>query len=170
MNKNALDDTIEMINLDDVGTDTMEISFDEMQEPNPALGADVEMVMQNTRVFSTEELDAVLQKNLETLVESNEIGETRVIASSDIEEKISKQEEEISEIEVNEDIDDISDEDIEGEDIADETDEFSGEEETGDYIDSDDNDYEFDDSDDEEEIPSKETLKEESDDEEAVVE
>lgn len=158
MNKNALDDTIEMINLDDVGTDTMEISFDEMQEPNPALGADVEMVMQNTRVFSTEELDAVLQKNLETLVESNEIGETRVIASSDIEEKISKQEEEISEIEVNED--------IEGEDIADETDEFSGEEETGDYIDSDDNDYEFDDSDDEEEIPSKETLKEESDDEE----
>lgn len=166
MNKNALDDTIEMINLDDVGTDTMEISFDEMQEPNPALGADVEMVMQNTRVFSTEELDAVLQKNLETLVESNEIGETRVIASTDIEEKISKQEEEISEIEENEDIDDISDEDIEGEDIADETDEFSGEEETGDYIDSDDNDYEFDDSDDEEEIPSKETLKEESDDEE----
>lgn len=158
MNKNALDDTIEMISLDDVSSNTMEISFDEMQEPNPALGADVEMVMQNTRVFSTEELDAVLQKNLETLVESNEIGETRVIDSSIIEDKISETNENLPDSDS--ELDESEETEIFEEEDEDSEEDFEDLEEA-----EDENDYEFDDSDDDE-VPSKKEVPYEEDSEE----
>ncbi len=148
MSKNVFDDTIEMVSLDDVSSNTMEISFDEMQEPNSKLGADLEMVMQETRVFSTKDIDEALLKNMEALAKADEIGETRIIdlPANEIEmnpEEASSEEFDDSDENIG---DDEENEDIEEDDEAEEVDEDADESE-------DDDDLEFDDSDDGEILP-----------------
>lgn len=76
MKTNSFDNINEMKNIDDISIEDMEVSYDETNEANPELGADVEMVMQETTVFSTEELSAVLEKNQEMI----DVDATRVIS------------------------------------------------------------------------------------------
>lgn len=64
--------------------DDMVVSFNEADEPNPELAADVEMTMQETRMFSSKDILAALSDD-ENI--SEEMGETRVIDMRKIEEE-----------------------------------------------------------------------------------
>ena len=74
--KNIFDTDIEMVNLDTIGN--LEVSYDEMSSPNPELANDVQMVMKETQVFSSDEIEKALEKNA---VEDMglDLGQTRVI-------------------------------------------------------------------------------------------
>ncbi|MCR5848676.1 MAG: Ig-like domain-containing protein [Lachnospiraceae bacterium] len=86
MKKNIFDTEIEMIDLDSVGN--MEVSYDDKLEPNSKLGNDVEMVMKETQVISSEEIEAIMESNTE-ISEEIDAGETKVIDTESIEEEIS---------------------------------------------------------------------------------
>ena len=77
MKKNIFDTQIEMIDLDSIGN--MEVSYDETSAPNPELGNDVEMVMQETQVISEEDIQAAIEKQQSEIPEELVSGETRVI-------------------------------------------------------------------------------------------
>lgn len=75
MKKNIFDTEIEMI---DLNTEDMEISYDGMSEPNKELGRDIQTMMKETQVFSAEEVE----ERLEEVAASDEqalAGATRVI-------------------------------------------------------------------------------------------
>ncbi len=76
MKKNIFDTEIEMI---DLNTEEMEISYDGMTEPNKELGKDIQTMMKETQVFSAEEVE----ERLEEVAANDEqalAGETRVIS------------------------------------------------------------------------------------------
>ncbi|MCR4697416.1 MAG: hypothetical protein K5654_08900, partial [Lachnospiraceae bacterium] len=76
MKKNIFDTEIEMI---DLNTEDMEISYDGMSEPNKELGRDIQTMMKETQVFSAEEVE----ERLEEVAASDEqalAGATRVIS------------------------------------------------------------------------------------------
>ncbi len=75
MNNNDFDNTIEKKDIENISIENMEVSYDESSEVNPKLGAEVEMAMQETTIFSTEELSAVLDKSQEP----EDLNATRVI-------------------------------------------------------------------------------------------
>lgn len=76
--KNIFDTDIEMIDLDSVGD--LEFRYEELGAPNPELGDDLKMVMKETQVFSSDEIEKALEKNA---VEEMglDLGQTRVIDS-----------------------------------------------------------------------------------------
>ena len=76
--KNIFDTDIEMIDLDSVGD--LEFRYEELGAPNPELGDDLKMVMKETQVFSSDEIEKALEKNA---VEEMglDMGQTRVIDS-----------------------------------------------------------------------------------------
>ncbi len=79
--KNIFDTEIEMIDLDSIG----EISYDGLDEPNPELGNDVEMVMKETQVFSAEDIEAAISRHNEELNAEQDFGATKVVPEEDIE-------------------------------------------------------------------------------------
>ena len=74
--KNIFDTEIEMIDLDSIGD--LEFRYEELGAPNPELGDDLKMVMKETQVFSSDEIEKALEKNA---VEDMglDLGQTRVI-------------------------------------------------------------------------------------------
>ena len=74
--KNIFDTDIEMIDLDSVGD--LEFRYEELGAPNQELGDDLKMVMKETQVFSSDEIEKALEKNA---VEDMglDMGQTRVI-------------------------------------------------------------------------------------------
>ncbi|MBP5495275.1 MAG: Ig-like domain-containing protein [Lachnospiraceae bacterium] len=59
--KNIFDTEIEMIDLDSIGD--LEFRYEELGSPNPVLGDDLNMVMKETQVFSSDEIEKALEKN-----------------------------------------------------------------------------------------------------------
>ena len=76
--KNIFDTEIEMIDLDSVGD--LEFRYEELGAPNQELGDDLNMVMKETQVFSSDDVEKALEKNA---VEEMglDFGQTRVIDS-----------------------------------------------------------------------------------------
>ena len=74
--KNIFDTEIEMIDLDSVGN--MELRYEELGSPNKELGEDLEMVMKETQVFSPDEVEKALEKNMQKEFEL-ELDATRAI-------------------------------------------------------------------------------------------
>ncbi|MBP5530072.1 MAG: Ig-like domain-containing protein [Lachnospiraceae bacterium] len=76
--KNLFDTDIEMIDLDSIGN--LEFRYEELGAPNPELGDDLKMVMKETQVFSSDDIEKALEKNA---VEEMglDLGQTRVIDS-----------------------------------------------------------------------------------------
>ena len=104
--KNIFDTDIEMIDLDSVGD--LEFRYEELGSPNQELGDDLKMVMKETQVFSSDEIEKALEKNA---VEDMglDLGQTRVIDPiEEVEGFLS--DEEVAET-VNEEVYDIPEED-----------------------------------------------------------
>ncbi|MBP5564968.1 MAG: Ig-like domain-containing protein [Lachnospiraceae bacterium] len=76
MKKNIFDTEIEMI---DLNTEDMEISYDGMSEPNKELGRDIQTMMKETQVFSAEEVEERLEE-IDANDEQALAGATRVIS------------------------------------------------------------------------------------------
>ena len=76
--KNIFDTDIEMIDLDSIGD--LEFRYEELGSPNQELSEDLNMVMKETQVFSSDEIVKALEKNV---VEDMQLdfGQTRVIDS-----------------------------------------------------------------------------------------
>ena len=76
--KNIFDTEIEMIDLDSIGD--LEFRYEELGSPNPELSNDINMVMKETQVFSSDDIEKALEKNA---VEDMglDLGQTRVIDS-----------------------------------------------------------------------------------------
>ena len=148
--KNIFDTEIEMIDLDSVGN--LDFIYEEMGSPNPELGDDLKMVMKETQVFSSDDIEKALEKNAVEEMELD-LGSTRVIdpieeiegflSDDEVEETVNEEVFETSEIEetVEEDLD-------EEEPEAEDSDTSEYEEETS--------DDEEEVSDEEEEIPENE--------------
>ena len=148
--KNIFDTEIEMIDLDSVGN--LDFIYEEMGSPNPELGDDLKMVMKETQVFSSDDIEKALEKNAVEEMELD-LGSTRVIdpieeiegflSEDEVEETVNEEVFETSEIEetVEEDLD-------EEEPEAEDSDTTEYEEETS--------DDEEEVSDEEEEIPDNE--------------
>ena len=76
--KNIFDTDIEMIDLDSVGD--LEFRYEELGAPNQELSDDLQMVMKETQVFSSDEIEKALEKNAVEDMQLD-LGQTRVIDS-----------------------------------------------------------------------------------------
>lgn len=76
--KNIFDTDIEMIDLDSVGD--LEFRYEELGAPNQELSDDLNMVMKETQVFSSDEIEKALEKNAVEDMQLD-LGQTRVIDS-----------------------------------------------------------------------------------------
>ena len=105
--KNIFDTDIEMIDLDSVGD--LEFRYEELGAPNQELSDDLNMVMKETQVFSSDEIEKALEKNAVEDMQLD-LGQTRVIDSvEEIEGFLS--EEEVAET-VNEEVYEVPEEKI----------------------------------------------------------
>ncbi|MBO4311275.1 MAG: hypothetical protein J5856_09465, partial [Lachnospiraceae bacterium] len=84
MKKNIFDTEIEMIDLDTIGN--LEVSYDELAEPNQQLGNDLEMVMRETQVFSSEEVSAAMDRSGYENFDDTKVIETNIDELSSVSE------------------------------------------------------------------------------------
>ena len=76
--RNIFDTEIEMIDLDSIGD--LEFRYEELGSPNQELSDDLNMVMKETQVFSSDEIEKALEKNAVEDMQLD-LGQTRVIDS-----------------------------------------------------------------------------------------